>query len=204
MNSNDKAWEDLELTELEASLEQELNGLQPWSPSLRLRHRIEAEAARRESASGEPETPPAFGASRFSRIQLKHVLTAAAGMAALIAVAVMPLWMPGRESGNGLAERGAASSLPQFRTGADSEQKPGELILWDRIPGTGEPVDLQRDQILIGSESVGVVQPEKGPAMWRVRYQLLNRTSWKDQATGAMREQFTPEERVLFVPVRHH
>lgn len=203
MNSQDRAWEDAELTELEASLERELAGLEPWRPSLQLRHRIEAEAAGREPAAAEPEpeAAPAPFVARFARIRLKHVVVAAAALAALITVAVMPLWMPGKGGESGLAETGPAAGEP---SGAASDQAPGGLILWDRVPGTNEPVDLHRDQIFIGGQSVNVVQPDQGPAMWRVRYQLLNRTSWKDEETGTVREQFVPEERVLFVPVRHH
>ena len=201
-NAQDDAWQGLEPTELEMSLEQELRELQPWRPSAHLRQRIEAEAAaaRREPELRTAESLPDQTIRRFPSLPFGHALAAVAAAAALVAIAVVPHWVPAAKE-TALAAGKAAEEQPES---ASAETESPDLILWDRIPGVDTPADWHRDQILIGSESMGVVEPVKGPAMLRVRYQLLNRTSWKDQKTGAMREQFTPEERVLFVPVRHH
>lgn len=198
MNARDEFRQDWEEpTDREISLERELRELLPWSPSPRLRQRIEAEAARWEPSSDEPELVPCV--RRFPPVPWAHVVAAVAAAAALVMLAVAPLWIPGK---NKALAAGQSSSDAEQAPGTG--EKPQESILWDRDPGTGQPLDWQRDQFLIGSEPVRVVEPAKGPAMLQVRYRLLNRTSWKDGETGAMREQFVPEERVFFVPVRHH
>lgn len=203
MNARDDWRETGEPTEVELSLERELSEMEPWSPSARLRHCLEAEAARWEAERGDLEpAPPALGTRRwFPPIPLAQALAGMAAAAALVAFLLAPSWV-GRLDAPETAstESGPRVQPAEAPAAAGSES----LIRWDGAP-SGEDWELGlREQFLLGSEYEGMVEPEQGPPMWRVRYRLLNRTSWQDQQTGAAREQFVPEERVLFVPVRHH
>lgn len=194
MNARDEVRGGWEPTEEETALERELREMQPWRPSLHLRRRIEEEAARCELGEGEPEA--GVWVQRFPAMPAVHALAAVAAAAALVVILLTPFWLPGSREEPGALATG-------LRSGEDDAGESSVSLIRRNREADAEEA-WRREEYLLGSEPVGMVEPEEGPAMWRVRYRVLNRTAWQDEETGAMREHFVPEDRVLFVPVRHY
>ena len=170
----------------EAALEAELRELEPYTPSASLKDRIRAAAAEIEEPSFDTVEEKIVRPVAFSRPA--WIAAAAAIVAAFFSIAV---WTQLRQS----------SPNQPVIVEDDSNKAP---LLWNRqpegVPGSSYTLS---DQVFVGQENEGVVEFDEGP-MWKIRTDWLNRTEWENPETGIPQEKLEPEQRYIFVPVRHN
>lgn len=175
----------------ESALEDELRVLAPVSPSAGLKDRIRQAAEEHAPAGEVKEAAPEPNVVQFPGVQ-SWLAAAAALVAAIFSVA---LWWQDRNP----SESGNLTNAPAVAEEGGS----GDVQIWENTPDPQFSGPVLNDTIFVSHENQGVVTSEDGIPMWKIRYELLNRKAWEDPETGAQREEYVPEERILFVPVRH-
>lgn len=156
-------------------MERELRQFEIVGPRPELKDRIRAAAAELGVAPAKPEAPENAEPSKV--VQIPRLQTWISSAAALVALGFgIALYMETQLAVNNVIVDESAEPQPPYT-----------LV----------------DQVLVGESNDGVFITEDGKPMMQYRQELLNREEWHDPETGEKRQELTPEQRILIVPVRH-